>query len=824
MHPKKDRRIVFSRGVFIVSTLLAMILSGINLYQVWRSPTDECKWSEREKVVVITSVTKGGTSEKAGMQTGDILLKIAGENATTSSRAQAVLDRQKVGEPIQYFVLRDRNLIELSVEVVRRGFPPLYIVMSCVGFIFGIVGLWIAYMRPEDPKARVLFLLFLSFMLFWTLNYTPPLVSILQWIIIIVNIVTFTTVPSFFLTFFLMYPYRHPFLDKKPWAQIILFFPSIFFLLLFFLALIFKHPFQVNFFMGIGLWGLYFILAARRLHRQYKTTRNEHLRRQIRVLRWGIVSGLAPTFLFLAPSAFGVDFPQGRYGAFLMGLIPLVFAYAVVRHRLMDIEIIVKKSFVYALLTGSVVGFYFVVVQIVGRYLQNVGGLTSTFVFVLTTLFVAFAFSPVRSRLQRTVDKAFFRQAYDYRETLRQFTRTLNTLMEPRILMSTVLSNLCETICFQQGYFFLKEINGSHRYTSALGYPALSDQNIFSVEEDSVICQKMLADEMPVLLSDLPECDSDCRILVDNMHGTVAIPLFYQKDLTGFILIGEKRSEMHYSVEDLELLAALADQVAVALENGKLHQSLAEQERLKHELEIARQIQLKSLPQKEPILPGFDIYGCSFPATEVGGDYYDYLQMPEGKLGIVVGDVSGKGTSAALYMSKIQGFFRALAEFNDSPKQLLIRINSLAFGSVEEKAFVTLVVGIVAPEEKSITIARAGHTAVFVFEKKTNRSYAWSPTGIGLALNAGDVFDQNLAEEKKRLSAGDALLFYSDGLIEANNVEGEEFGEDRLKEIFTRHIASDAKTVGQSIFDAVRNFAGSQPQRDDMTLVVLKTK
>lgn len=801
-----------------------LVLGGINMRQVYHRPTDECMWIDSEQGVKIVSVQRGGTAERAGILVGDILLQIGGENATTSVRAQAILDRQVVGDIVSYLILRQGDLITPRVEIVGGGFHPLYLVMCCIGFIYWVVGLWIGWMRPLDPKARVVFYLFLSFMLFWTLNLDPASVNWFRWVVRILRAITFTTIPGFFLYFFLLYPTRHPLLDKKPWIQILLFSPTLLLLLslVWVFVLGYSSRIQIALPFGIGLWGLYFVLGLFRLVKCYGGVQNRHLRQQIRVLQWGISIGFISPVVIIIMTILKIQSTVANYSTPLMGLIPLVFAYAVVRHRLMDIEIIVKKSFVYTLLTGLIVGFYFIVVQSVGRFIQDIAGLTGTLVLMMSTLFIAVLFDPARKRIQSLVDRAFYREANDYRETLRQFTRALNTLIDPDILMTEVLAKICETMHIENGYFFVLE-EDHHQYGMKKHYPPVVEDTIeIVIPDDGLLCQMMLEEQSPVFLSDLDQPSVYSKEYHQIPDGVISVPLFYQKVLLGFLVLGEKLSGIPYSTADFDLLDALADQVAVTLENGRLHRALTEQERLKHELEIARRIQLNALPQSEPCLPGFDIYGCSIPANEVGGDYYDYISLSNNRLGIVLGDVSGKGTSAAFYQSKIQGFIRALFPANNSPKLLLTKVNKLTFENIEDKSFATLVVAVLQPDERIINIARAGHTPILFFEKKKGLCHWWLPQGVGLAIDEGTLFNRVLNEEIRSLTPGDVLLFYSDGVTEAEDRSGEEFGEDRLEDVFKQNVQSEAQSLGQTIINAVHKFRGDYPQKDDMTLVVIK--
>lgn len=819
---KTARRDSFSRRLFIGLTVIFVIVSGLNIRRVYLKPTDECTWDDTPEGVRITNLHPGGAAETAGLRRGDIILSIAGEYVTTSDKAQVVLDEQELGEEVTYLLLRDGEFLQKRVRITEYGLPYYYLALYIIAYVFLAAGLWMVLLVPNDPKTRVLFFLFLNFMLFFTLNLVPPPNDAFRWIALILQNISFTTVPALFLFFFLLYPTVHPLIQRKPWIRTLLFTPTFLSLIWIFFFIVFDYPPPFNLLTGISLWGVYFLISMTRLSKCYIQTTNPRLKQQIGVLRWGIYLGTIPAFLLILPSVFHIELTLANYLMPLMGLIPLFFVYAVIRHRLMDIEFIVKKSFVYTLLTGLFIGFYFIVVQFVGRFLQDITGFTGTFVLLLSTLIIAIAFNPMREKIQHVVDRAFYREAYDYRITLRQFARALNTLIDPEVLIEGVLHKIAETIHIHRVYFF-SSADGVC-YTCHHAYPSMPNEETVNLPVDGFFCRLIKEEKRPIDVAGEIPPGPDFDLLVMRLDGVLAVPLLYQERLLGFMLLGRKRSEILYSTEDVELLATVADQVAVAYENGCLHMALTEQERLKRELEIAQHIQMKSLPQENPNLAGFDIYGTSLPATEVGGDYYDYLPLPDGSLGIVIGDVSGKGTSAALYMSKIQGFFRALSPLYDSPKDLLCRINRLVYENVEDKAFMTLISAVIDPRKPAIRLVRAGHTSIFHYENKKKICNVWAPQGIALALDNGPIFDKTLTEEEKRLDRGDVIVFYTDGLTEAVNASHEEFGEDRLEAVFCQNVLLDAESLGEAIIRSIEEFVKDQPQHDDMTLVVVKLK
>lgn len=246
------------------------------------------------------------------------------------------------------------------------------------------------------------------------------------------------------------------------------------------------------------------------------------------------------------------------------------------------------------------------------------------------------------------------------------------------------------------------------------------------------------------------------------------------------------------------------------------------QERLQKELAVAGVIQMHSLPRQNPVVPGLAIAGACISATEVGGDYYDYLGCDNGKFGVLVGDVSGKGTSAALYMSRLQGIVRALQHLHHAPARLLVTVNDLIHGAIEKTSFITLTYAVFDLEKKRMTLSRAGHNATLYFQDDDHHFLI--PSGLGLGLTSRELFERGLEEVSLKLNSGEILIFYTDGLIEARNLSGEEFGEDRLVELIAAHRKLDAKALNQKIIEEVKKFVGYARQHDDMTVLVAKVE
>jgi sigma-B regulation protein RsbU (phosphoserine phosphatase) len=251
-------------------------------------------------------------------------------------------------------------------------------------------------------------------------------------------------------------------------------------------------------------------------------------------------------------------------------------------------------------------------------------------------------------------------------------------------------------------------------------------------------------------------------------------------------------------------------------------QRIYERERVKKELEIARNVQLHFLPRTTPQVQGMDIASICIPAEEVGGDYYDFIRLGDKKLGVLIGDVSGKGISAAIYMTLTKGLFQSRARDLFSPKEVLVHMNESFYANAERGIFISMIYCIFDLDAMKCTYARAGHNPMILWRASKKMADELCPPGIALGLEPGQIFNETIQEESARLEKGDTLLFYTDGLNEAQNRFQEEFGEDKLKKILVRFGNLSSKEILEKMQEEIEQFTFKAPQHDDMTAVLIK--
>jgi hypothetical protein len=251
---------------------------------------------------------------------------------------------------------------------------------------------------------------------------------------------------------------------------------------------------------------------------------------------------------------------------------------------------------------------------------------------------------------------------------------------------------------------------------------------------------------------------------------------------------------------------------------------ISERERFLRELEIARSVQMRFLPQKLPDFPSLEIVSLCQPAMEVGGDYYDFVQISERYMSVLIGDVSGKGVSAAFYMTMVKGIIKTLSRKVMKPAALLAEANEIFCENAPRDVFVTIIYGIFDLEERTLTFASAGHNPLIIWKKKTNATQSVNPRGIALGLDKGPQYRAIIEDAVIPIEEDDIYVFYTDGVTEAMNTKQEIFGEERLCETIQKNATLPPRILQKTIIEAVGDFSGKEPQHDDFTMVVIKLK
>jgi phosphoserine phosphatase RsbU/P len=348
------------------------------------------------------------------------------------------------------------------------------------------------------------------------------------------------------------------------------------------------------------------------------------------------------------------------------------------------------------------------------------------------------------------------------------------------------------------------------------------DETLEEVRISRTVMEEVLHNGKSVLTADAqhdPRYASQTIALL-GIRSVLAVPLSVnQNDVFGLIYADSPTNEATFTEEHLNILTTLASVASIRVENARLLEERFERERMERELELATEIQQRFQPSAPPLMDGYDFQGVSFSCYEIGGDYYDFIRLHNGKMLIALGDVSGKGTAAALLMSSLHAAIHAQVAARSPLPEIVKSVNQYLSENTPTNRFVTLFIAELSPLEGTLRYINAGHNPPLI--GRTNGAVEQLASG-GFPLGIMPLAEYEIGET--HLSAGEALVVYSDGVSEAANLKGEEFGMDRLSQVISKNLAASASGLRDKVESSLSSFTQTAPAGDDITLVIVKKK
>lgn len=413
-------------------------------------------------------------------------------------------------------------------------------------------------------------------------------------------------------------------------------------------------------------------------------------------------------------------------------------------------------------------------------------------------------------RLKRAVDELSF---------LNDLARAIGASTNLQQIMQTVVHRALQAIHAEQGVITLVDAKAvDPMRTLVRDMASTGVQQPFRPHE--ILLGWMHHHQMPLVLNHPREDQRFLGVKWDNaVVSLVCVPLIVKSDLKGVLTVYNKKVNTGFTDDDQRLLAIIAAQSAQVIENARLSAEEQTLLRMREQIRLAAKIQLDLLPKAAPQIGGYDMAGKTIPAQSVGGDYFDFIAIDGDRLALCLGDVSGKGLPASLLMANLQATIRGQALSNLSAGQCMQRSNTLLLCSTDDEKFVTLFYAILDTAHHSLQYSNAGHNDAFIF----------SPTGAPpRRLKTGGVMlgmfpDFPFQDEMTTLQKGEVLLMYSDGVTEAADKNGADFGESKLLELVQANLHLTAEPLVEKIIQAVKTHAGKTPPReDDITVMVVK--
>ena len=575
----------------------------------------------------------------------------------------------------------------------------------------------------------------------------------------------------------------------------------------------------------LGLIGLFFVTLI------YRTVNapTRDARRRFLLLDTGAAVGLLPilaTFIWITIHRAPFRGWPALVSIAALLVFPVTMAYVIVVHRAMDVRVVLRQGLQYLLATSGVRILQIAISAGIIVLAATIGANSSVAVLV-GPIAVGFALllglGAFAGRLRRWIDRRFFREAYEADEILADLAARVRTMIETEPLLETVASRVAEALHVPQIAFFLNG-NGAFRSAYSVGYGSPPSGTF---NEQSLTLRRLRQTQRALV--DFEDADSwvqltdrEERAALEELKPELLLPLSLKDRMLGIMSLGPKQSEEPFSPTDLRLLDSVAAQTGLALENGRLTEAIKEEARAREkqnrELELGREVQERLFPQEYPAIPGLDYAGVCRPALGVGGDYYDFIPMSNGGLGIAIGDVSGKGIPAALLMATLRAFLRSQAIDHETDLSAVIaNLNRLVFESSAQNRYATFFLGVYDSASRVLNYVNAGHNAPMVIRAGGEVVRLEAGGSVVGLMRAG-----SWEPGQVKLDRDDLLVAFTDGISEAMNHADDEWGEERLIEAVRAMHAAPARAILEHIVKSADVFVAGAPQYDDMTLIVAR--
>ena len=349
-----------------------------------------------------------------------------------------------------------------------------------------------------------------------------------------------------------------------------------------------------------------------------------------------------------------------------------------------------------------------------------------------------------------------------------------------------------------------------------------------SEEEARIIKERLLASKIKGFFEPGQDKTRNTGKVLKHLKGSrfksvIGAPIIVKNKQIGFLMLLKEVSD-GFNKEMENVVNTFVNQAGISIENFRLLNEALENERYKEELNIARRVQSSLLPQQLHSNDSFEIVGFSNSAAEVGGDYYDSYKIDDDKVSLIIGDVSGKGTSAAFHMSQMKGIFQSLGQLNLSPKEFLKKANTALAACLEKTSFITATYFLIDTSKEVIRFARAGHCPTLYYHGKTGKTEYFKNKGMGLGIVRNSSYEKFIQEKKFTYSPGDLLVLYTDGITEATDPHKVEYGYERLENVIKKQRSNKPETVLKNILEDFYSFTGSKQIDDDYTIVLVRFK
>ncbi|MBN1446969.1 MAG: SpoIIE family protein phosphatase [Bacteroidetes bacterium] len=768
----------------------------------------------------------------------DILTEVDGMLLDSAHLDWAAWERMvadfRIGDTVSVKLLRDGRPVSFDVvldysisEIKGREISLLSLVINNVSPVITLLVGYVVLLRRPQRRESVLFFGFLFCYAIY-LAAAPQTAMYMPWWIALGEVreiliqLSFMLFLPMLLHFLMVFPEEWFLADRRGLRQLLVYGPYVTLTLASYILLSWMQlPIMVEYsavasvmYAGTPLIGLLLLRATAR------RVRAPIHRRLLKVITVGMLLFAVSFIVLIVVNQlylfYGILVPASTEIRLVCLLLitlalPGSFGYALLRYGFLDIQIIFKRTMLYIVLSAITVVIFVLLYTTLQALFETFTTMDVLLVSIIVTGVLGVFIAIGRERIQQILDRTMFREEWEMRELMRGLARSMLNMLEREQLLQALTRHVPEILDVDfAAVIAIDEQDGSH---------LLAGSTLPADVLDTLAAQPGFF----ARLGDGSIIDTNTLPGGGMLHGLNAVAGIAVEDgMHVMLLLGKKRSGRALSAEEFHELQSLAEHALLGWRNASLSEELREQVRMKHEVRVAKQIQKAMMPSGTPSSPVFEIAAYTLPAREVGGDFYDFLTIDDGRIGLVIGDVSDKGVSAAMIMASTISTLRFAAERFESPREILAAVNRRLYNDTFRQMFAAVCVAVLDERKMTMTFTNGGLPKPLLLRAGESFLIEWSDDGVHYPL--GMVKDATYHEELLQLERGDVLVFYSDGITESTNAAGEEFGVRRLRDSVLSSPALSASAHLEHIIAELQRHRGGTELFDDLSMMVVRVR
>ncbi len=789
--------------------------------------------TEKFDYLLISTISENYPAYNSGLQPGDTLIKINGSPVTDLNAIREDLNRKEIGEKVTYTIRRGPEIknyeftlspllpLEKLMVLLFRTVPVLLLM------VYLLTGMWGIIKSPYATETILIALFCFCFgcFMYATINVGDAGDTFIKKYLYFNTLREFVTYlmwlgPSFWVLLFATFPRKNRVYENNKFIAL---------LFIFLLPLIIL----ISTLMGLDSKWLTFMIflllfsqmtsGVLLLANNLKKVNTALEKRQVRLMLFGIKYGaisigigwvLVIVTQFVLMNQISANLLLISLLIFLLceisGLIiPFTFLNSFFQNRLLETESALKRRVRVFGVTVGLIGVYLFAIFLIVRLSVSFFELRDPTVIIVSVLLLSLTFTPINKRILTWIDETFYPERTKYAEALKKYNHSISGQIESSELLSELRRWVSSTVGINPVIPFAL----SPQFAGNIPFRYNDNESVIHRIRSG---NKFFWDEISER-SRITVDENEIEWIRDN-DISVTIPMISQGELVGVLNLGKKQNQEDFSAEDLDILTQASSQTALALQNLRLQSAYIDKKRMDKELEMARNIQRRLMPQEIPQVTGLDVHGESRPCYEVAGDYYDIINTSDGNTFMVIADVSGKGAGAAMIMANLQASIRVGLDLTEDFTDFVSRINNHIYKNTSSSEFITFFICGWEPKTGVFHYINAGHNPPVMLDEN-GKITTLEATGLIL----GVLPDQSYEQRILKINPGSVIAIYTDGLEEAMNNENEMFGQHRIIEILTQSRDKSSKEIVKTIQDKAIEFCAGKPLHDDLTMIVIKS-